>query len=145
MSLIEQIKAKQLEARKAKSPAVAVLTTLIGEATMIGKNDGNRETTDAEVIAVIKKFIKNIDDTMGMLTKDAPQAAEFAAEKNALKVFLPTQLDEVALRTVIVGIIAENGFVAKDMGKVMGMLKAQYGGTYDGQLASILVKKVLSK
>jgi len=32
----------------------------------------------------------------------------------------------------------------KDMGKIMGYLKANYSGTYDGKKASILVKKLLS-
>ena len=50
MTLFSQIKADQLAARKAKDGLKAtLLTTLIGELTAIGKNDGNREVTDAEV------------------------------------------------------------------------------------------------
>ena len=59
--LLNKIKADQLAARKAKDGlATALLTTLIGDAEMVGKNAG-RLVTDEEVVAVIKKFIKNID------------------------------------------------------------------------------------
>jgi hypothetical protein len=61
MSLIQTIKADQVQARKARSASASILTTLIGEAEMIGKNAGDRESTDEEVIAIIKKFIKNLD------------------------------------------------------------------------------------
>ena len=64
MSLIQDIKSASLVARKARETKKAEsLITLYSEASMIGKNDGNRESTDAETIAVIKKFIKNIDET----------------------------------------------------------------------------------
>jgi hypothetical protein len=58
---MEQIKAKQIAARKSGSADAGLLTTLLGEAAMVGKNAG-RETTDQEVVAVVKKFVKNIDE-----------------------------------------------------------------------------------
>ena len=49
--LINQIKSDALEARKARQTNTAtLLTTLYSEASMVGKNDGNRESTDAEVL-----------------------------------------------------------------------------------------------
>ena len=64
MSLIEKIRVDQLASRKAafNYPATNklqadLLTTLLGEEVMVGKNAGSRETTDAEVIAIVKKFI----------------------------------------------------------------------------------------
>ena len=66
--LLETINQDRNEARKMKYTATAtLLTTLYSEAQMVGKNDGNRETTDAEVVAVIKKFVKNIDETLSNL------------------------------------------------------------------------------
>ena len=63
MSLIQTIKTAQVAARKARDPSASLLTTLIGEAEMVGKNAG-REVTDQEVVATIKKFIKGIDETL---------------------------------------------------------------------------------
>ena len=72
MSLIIEIKSAQLAARKARDSFTASsLTTLIGEAEMVGKNAG-REVTDAEVVAVLKKFVKNIDETTTVLSREQP-------------------------------------------------------------------------
>ena len=74
MTLIEQIKAAQLTARKNRDAAAAAsLTTLIGEAEMIGKN-ANRVVHDLEVVGILKKFIDNIDFT----TSAVPEPASVA-------------------------------------------------------------------
>ena len=102
MTLMERIKEAQLIARKARSTDAAVLTTLIGEAAMIGKNDGGRETSDAEVIAVIKKFIKNIDETIANLKMTQYETAiALTNEKMVLEAFLPTQFTPERLRGVL--------------------------------------------
>lgn len=153
MSLIEKIKAQQLQARKNKNAIEAsLLTTLIGEAVIIGKNDGNRETTDAEVIAVVKKFIKNTNEMLTALnnsTGDAlTESREIAnAELQILNSFLPKQLSEEELKAVVDEIIADmrsrsSGVV--NMGMIMGALKLAYDGQYDGKMASSVVKAALA-
>lgn len=148
MTILDSVKKAQLQARKEKnSDAAASLTTLIGEAEMIGKNDGNRASTDAEVVAVIKKFIKNIDETITVVSKDSSKAERLVSlekEKSLLSTFLPQQLSEVELRTIL------GGFVSalpeknpKAMGKVLASLKEQYAGQYDGALASKVTKELL--
>ena len=141
MTLLEQIKADQLQARIAADKAKAsILTTLIGEAEMVGKNDGNRDTTDQEVIATIKKFIKNIDETIAV----AGSTDTLVAEKDALQVYLPRQLTEPELRVTIGNIIVTQGLSGpKAMGQLMGELKKNHAGSYDGALASRLVKELL--
>jgi uncharacterized protein YqeY len=95
--LMNTIRTKQLEARKTNDVLAGLYTTLLGEAQMIGKNDGNRETTDNEVISVVKKFIKNIDETVSALTTRNQDASVFLKERQALEVFLPKQLNEPQL------------------------------------------------
>lgn len=133
MTLIEEIKQKQIAARKAGSAEASLLTTLLGEAAMVGKNAG-RETTDQEVVAVVKKFIKNIDETVSALSSRGQDAASFLAERSVLERFLPLQLTELALVT-----IAENH---KSMPEFMKFLKENHAGQYDGKLASIVAKKI---
>lgn len=133
MTLIDEIKQKQIAARKAGSTEASLLTTLLGEAAMIGKNAG-RETTDQEVVAVVKKFIKNIDETVSALTSRGQDAASFLAERSVLERFLPLQLTELALVN-----IAQNH---KSMPEFMKFLKENHAGQYDGKLASIVAKKI---
>lgn len=146
MSLMQQIREKQLAARKASDVnAASLYTTFLGEAAMIGKNDGNRETTDAEVIAVAKKFIKNINDTLSYLGNSIEDALtdrreSLLAERALLEQFLPLQLTETALEHFVRAQV-EAGVT--NMGLIMKALKDKHAGQYDGQLASAVVKRVL--
>jgi uncharacterized protein len=61
-----------------------------------------------------------------------------------IEAYLPKQMDEAAAKSAIQGLIAEVGAVgAKDMGKVMGALKAKFTGQMDMGRASALVKELL--
>lgn len=148
MSLLQTIKTAQLEARKSRNSVKArVLTTLIGEAEMVGKNDGNRESTDAEVMAVIKKFVKNLDETIRVAGdyRDGDRVDAAWAEKTVLQAFLPKQFSEDELRSVMQELIAQNGLSGpKAMGVLMKELKAGYEGLYDGASASKLAKELLA-
>ena len=131
---MEQIKTQQITARKAADQRRAsLLTTLLGEAAMVGKN-ANRDTTDQEVVAVVKKFIKNIDETIAALSARNQPATEFANERTVLEQFLPQQLSETQIR-----VLASE---QKDMPSFMKFLKDNYAGQYDGKLASTVAKSV---
>lgn len=135
MSLIEKIKQDQVAARiNRNSLAANLLTTLIGEAEMVGKNAGNRASTDAEVVAVIKKFIKNAEETLDALVKANRYDEVVAQEINILKNYLPQQLDTATLE-----MIAKN---CRDLPDFMRYLKQEYAGRYDGKLASTVAREV---
>lgn len=132
-SLMNAIKEKQIAARKAGTVDASLLTTLLGEAAMVGKNAG-RETTDTEVVAVVKKFIKNIDETVQALTSRGQDAAAYANERTILEQFLPQQLTELKLKQ-----LAETH---SSMPNFMKFLKDNYTGQYDGRLASTVAREV---
>jgi uncharacterized protein YqeY len=138
MTLMNKIKTNQITARKAgalKEREASLLTTLLGEAAMIGKN-ANRETTDQEVVAVVKKFIKNIDETVSALTSRDQDASAFLMERTILEQYLPMQLSEAALREVAA--------CQTDMPAFMKHLKENYTGQYDGKLASVVARSVFN-
>lgn len=142
MTLITQIKDDQLQARKDRNTTKAtLLTTLFSEAAMVGKNDGNRETTDAEVIAVIKKFVKNNLEVIGNLSEDDDRYVIATHELVFMNNYLPKQLTNDELRDIITP-LAE-GKTMRDMGGIMKELKANYTGLYDGRAASTIIKGVL--
>jgi uncharacterized protein YqeY len=144
--LIDQIKADQLRARKDRKTVpnnlrASLLTTLYSEAAMVGKNDGGRVTTDQEVVTVVKKFLKGVEETLA-----ASNGVNTTAlyEKQVLMSYLPTQMTDEDLGNAIDEIITNNGFSGiKQMGLVMKELKAAHGGLFDGKVASILVKAKL--
>jgi uncharacterized protein YqeY len=140
--LIEKIKSDQLTARKERNGvASALLTTLIGDAVAIGKNDGGRPVTDSEVVALIKKYISNMHATITHLGDSNPEAVKIVNEEiEILSQYLPQQLSEEEMNTAITGIIFD---VGQNMGKIMGALKSRYDGQYDGKMASSIVKGLL--
>jgi uncharacterized protein YqeY len=120
MSLLHKIKDDSLQARKAKDSAkAATLTTLYSEAAMVGKNDGNRDTTDDEVVAAVKKFLKNANDAIAILA-DAADPTRLAArealqqEVRVYEGYLPQQLDLQQLETAIQAIIAGRALTQAD-------------------------------
>lgn len=144
MTLIATIKAAQLQARKDRDTiAINVLTTLVGEAEVVGKNAGNRETTDAEVVAVVKKFIKNMDETLALI-KEPNAVADLQRERAIVAKYLPQQLTSEQLKGILESLANElNAHTLRDMGKIMKVLKERFDGQYDGALASTLIKALL--
>lgn len=152
MSLVEKIKTDSLEARKAKDGLRAtLLTTLYSEVVNVGKNNGNRDTTDAEAVAVVKKFLKGVDETITHLGKNEMTEATAKAmmvardERIILDGYMPKQLSEAELKVAIADLIdALPEKNPKQMGVLMKQLKERYEGQYDGQLASKLIKEALA-
>jgi len=150
-TLIEKIKADQLQARKQRLQVESsLLTTLIGDIEMIGKN-ANRDVTDAEVVETIKKFLKNINITLENLDKFRATANSVAidqplAEKKILENLLPKQLTESELVQVVDEILNDMKSRTSspiNMGMVMSALKLGFDGQYDGKMASNIVKKAV--
>jgi uncharacterized protein YqeY len=140
MSILDVLKADQLSARKSQShTTISILTTLIGEGVSIGKNSGNRETTDVEMIALIKKFIKNNEEVITALDFNDPRSQTTFLENIILKAYLPKQLTESELRDIIGACV----LTGQNMGGIMATLKTNHSGLYDGKLASAIIKEIL--
>ena len=103
---------------------------------------------DSEVITVIKKQIKQRQDSIEQFTKgDRLEMAQKEAKELAiLKTYLPPELSVDAIKKIIEEAAALTGAVdMKDMGKVMKEVNAKVAGQADGKLVSDLVKEKLSK
>ena len=144
MSLLAQLKKDSLLARKAADRVRAtLLSTLIGEAEMVGKNAANRESTDEEVQQTIRKFLKNNQEALGVI-KDEERRAVLEQESAILTAYLPPLASDAEVQAFIaasVATLAERS--PKQMGVVMGALKARYGSDFDAKLASAWIKDAL--
>ncbi|MBO9545755.1 GatB/YqeY domain-containing protein [Caulobacter sp.] len=156
MALLDALKADQLAARKANDRLKAdLLTTLIGEATQITTEEFKRgvtEVTDEKVVATVAKFSKNIKQTLENLAAERARLAAAggdvskaderikAAETELaiLSSYGPKQMTETELRAAI------DDFKAKtpdaNVGAIMAHLKTNFGGQYDGKMASALAR-----
>ena len=146
--LIENLKEDQLIARKNRDQIKAtLLTTLIGEAEMVGKNAGNRAPFDEEVVAVVKKFLKGINETIAVLTKSGQDATQFEKEREILDSYLPTQLTKGKLVVMLDSAVVDGTLVEDKSfkGASMKWLKNNYSGQYDGRVAAEAIDEFMRK
>lgn len=134
MDLKDKIRNDLIVAMKSKDiNKTTLLRVIISEMTAFEKRlkDG-KIFTDIEAIGVLQTLHSN--------------AVEMNNEYEIIEIdkYLPSKLSEDELKTTIQNIISEKGFEGmKDMGKVMGILKNDYTGLYDGGIASQIVKNNL--
>lgn len=127
--LYNQIKADRMAAMKAKDNVrKSVLTTLAGELESNAKRSGGA-VTDDDALRLIKKFIEANKESL-----QHKQDPVLERENTLLSEYLPKQLSEDELRTII----ASLGDV--HIGQVMKHLKANYNGQFDGALASKIAR-----
>ncbi len=119
---------------------------LINAAIQSAEIEAKKELDDAGILAVMTKMVKQRRDSITQYTSGGrPElAATEQAEIDVIEAYLPKQMDEAAVSAAIADAIKEAGAAsAKDMGKVMGVLKAKYAGQMDFQKASAAVKAAL--
>jgi uncharacterized protein len=109
--------------------------------------DERKELTDADVVAVIEKMIKQRRESIAQYEqasrKDLADVEKF--ELQLLSGYLPQQLSDAEVQQEVAKAVAESGAIGiKDMGKVMALLKPRLGGKADMGKVSALVKTKLS-
>jgi uncharacterized protein len=109
--------------------------------------DERKELTDAEVVSVIEKMIKQRRESIAQFEqaarKDLADAEKFELE--ILSAYLPSQMSDADVEEEVKKAIAESGASGiKDMGKAMALLKPRLAGRADMGKVSSLVKSRLS-
>ena len=108
--------------------------------------DERVELDDQRVLEILDKMTKQRKDSLSQYESagrdDLVQQEQF--ELNVINEFLPEQLDEAGLASLVDGVIASIGAESmKDMGKVMSTLKSQARGRADMAEVGALVKSKL--
>ena len=106
------------------------------------------KVTDQDVIAVIKKQVKQRHDSIAQFTSGGRQdlVVKEEAELNILKSYLPVEMSPQPLTAIVDDAIKAAGAVSvKDMGRIMKEVLAKVAGQADGQMVSALVKERLLK
>jgi uncharacterized protein YqeY len=146
MSLKLRITDDMKAAMKAKdAPRLSAIRMLL--AAMKQKEvDERKDLTDADVLAITEKLIKQRRDSIEQYrAANRPELADAEQfELDLLSAYLPQQMSEAEVGEAIAAAIAESGAAGpKDMGKVMGLLKARLAGRTDMGRLSGLVKAKL--
>ena len=141
----EDIKA----AMKAKDTVALAATRAIKGEILLFKTaeGGSREVTDADVLKMVQKLIKQRRESAEQYTAAGRQelADNELAEAAALEKYLPKQLSVDEVKARVREIISQVGATSiKDMGKVMGAANKALAGQSDGRTISSVVKELLS-
>ena len=149
MSLSTQIMEEIKNAMRAKDTiALEALRAIKSEILLAQTSSGaSAEITEEDEIKILQKLVKMRKDSATIFTtQNRPDLAEpELAQIAIIEKFLPAQLSEAEVETIIAKIIADTGASGMaSMGKVMGIASAQLGGKAEGKTISTIVKKLLT-
>jgi uncharacterized protein YqeY len=147
MSLKSQITEDMKSAMKAGDKDRLKVVRLIRAATKQIEIDTREELDDAAVIAVLTKMVKQRRDSVEQFENGDREdlAAIERAEIVVLNDYLPEQLSAEELAVMVDEVIQATGAEGiRDMGKVMGQIKAKASGRADMGAVSATVKERLN-
>ena len=147
MTLKAQVMADMKTAMKAKDKAKVGTLRMFTAAIKQVEIDERKELSEQEILSIVGKMIKQRKDA-AVQYKDAGredlETIELT-EITVLETYLPEQLSQDAINDIVQAIITESGAGGmQDMGKVMGLAKAQIAGQADMGVVSQTVKSLLS-
>jgi hypothetical protein len=132
---------------KPRLSALRMVNAAIKNADIEARTAGKAELTDADLLSLLQKQIKQRQEAAELYDKGGrPElAARERAEIDVIAGFLPQQMNDLEMREAVAAAIGEAGATSpKDMGKVMALLKQSYSGRMDFSKASGLVKAMLT-
>ncbi|MEZ4734281.1 MAG: GatB/YqeY domain-containing protein [Caldilineaceae bacterium] len=115
--------------------------------TILASAGANHELSEAQVMAAIRKEIKQRRDSateyekLGAPEKAVPELAEAAV----LEQYLPAQMSEEQIEEIVRNVIAETGATSpRELGKVMAAAMTRVNGLADGKAVNAVARRLLS-
>jgi hypothetical protein len=146
MTLKTRLTDDMKDAMRAKDSARLSTLRLALAAIKQREVDERKEMTDADVLAVVDKMIKQRRDSIAQFEagkRDDLAAAE-RAEIAVLQAYLPAQATEAEIDAMIDAAIAATGAAgAAGIGKVMGVVRPKLAGRADFGAVSVRIKAKL--
>ncbi|MBF8280793.1 MAG: hypothetical protein HW383_566 [Candidatus Magasanikbacteria bacterium] len=146
MSLKDDIEKQFMVSFKARDDAKIGTLRLLKSAVKNAEIEARRLLTDEEVVAVVRRQVKQLTDALADYEKGgrADFVGKTKVEQAVLKVFLPPSMDPAALEKIVRDTAAETGATSmKDAGKVIGMVMKKVSGAADGNTVKAVLAKIL--
>ena len=143
----DEMKAAMKGGDKPRLATIRLIQAALKDRDIEARGLGREPLSDEDILGVLQKMIKQRQESAGLYDQGnrADLAGVERAEIAVIQGFLPQQMDEAETAAAIEAAIADTGAAGpKDMGKVIGALKAQYTGRMDFGRASGLVKAALA-
>ena len=147
MSLKAKIKEDIKTAMRAKETVKRDTLRNLSAAIKQIEVDERKDLNDSEVEAILTKYAKQREDALNQF-KEAGRddlVEKEQAELEIVRAYLPEPLTDEELLSMVKEIIEQTGATGmKDMGKIMGAVKAKAGSRADGGKVNKIVKEILS-
>ena len=151
MSLKKQIEQKLNDALKAKDkniyPTLRLVVSAIKDAEIASRTKGQKEMSDNDLTAILKKMIKQRNESCEVYKKAGRTELleNETKEIGVIEKFLPKQLNDEETKKICEEVIKTVGATSmKDMGKVMGVLKSKHADSLDFSKVSGIIKGLLN-
>ncbi len=152
MDMRERVNAALKAAMKAKESdrlsTLRLINAAIKDRDIAVRGEGREEgVSDAEVLQILGKMVKQRQESARAYEEGGrlELAEKERAEVSVIEEFLPRQLSEEEVAGAIDKAVADTGAEGiRDMGKVMGELKARYTGQMDFGVVGPMVKDRLA-
>ena len=140
--LQKALKESMLAKDTQKVGAIRLIIAGIKEKDVDARGKGQKEASETDLMAMMQNMIKQRRDSIDMYLKGNRQdlADKEQAEIAVIETFLPKQMNDEEMLAAVKAVVAETGASSmKDMGKIMGALKAKYAGQMDmGKVSGII-------
>ena len=144
--LTSAVKESMLARNAERTSALRMIQAKLKDTDIAARPKGVEQVPEAEIQAMLRSMIKSRRDSVALYRQGGREelAAKEEHEIAVISEFLPQTLEGEALAAAIQDAITATGAAsAKDMGKVVGALKAKHGAALDMAVASAAVKASL--
>lgn len=141
----EMLKTAMKAGDKPRVATVRLIQAALKDRDIEARGQG-RTVSDDDILALLQKMVKQRQDSIALYEQGGRKdlADQERAEIAIISEFLPKGMDEAEIAAAIRAAIAETGAAGpKEMGKVIGALKAKYAGRMDFGKVSPAVKAAL--
>ena len=133
---------------KARLSTLRLINAAIKDRDIAARSESNPDgVSESEILSILAKMIKQRQDS-AKAYEEAGRIELGESERAEIKVieeFLPKQLSQPEVEDAIKAAIAEVGATSiRDMGKIMGVLKAKYTGQMDFGKTGAVIKGMLA-
>ena len=143
----DSLKAAMKSGDKRRVSTLRLVNSAIKDRDILNRTAGpDAGVSDAQIVDVMAKMVKQRQESLEIYEKAGRDelATQERDEIAIIQSYMPKQLSDEDVKAVIAAVIKETGATSvKDMGKVMGALKAKYSGQIDFGKAGAVIKGLL--
>ncbi len=143
----DQLKASMKAGDALGTSTLRMILARLKDVDIAARPKGIAPVPDGEIVGMLRGMVKSRRESVELYRKGHRQDLVDKEEREiaVIEAFLPQQMDEATMAAAVAAAIAETcANSIKDMGKVMGALRAKHAATLDMARAGAMVKARLS-